>query len=163
MQVRSAHSADRELIWALSRIPNIGATADPSFPELKPIGVPPPEFPDLADVPDTFVAAGGDFFVIEADARILGMGGYKRTSSDEAQALRVRVHPAFRRQGIGRRLMQAIEMSATANGVERVVLETADHQPEAIAFYESIGYSRTGTESRPGWTWTLVWIARQLR
>jgi ribosomal protein S18 acetylase RimI-like enzyme len=163
VQVRSATVADRGLIWALNGIPNVGATADASFPlELAPRDVPPPEFPDLADVPDSFVSAGGDFVVVVDDGRIVGMGGYKRLRELEAQVFRVRVHPAVRRRGVGRRLMEAIEAAAAAGGARRMVLETAQNQPEAIAFYESIGYHQTGTESRPGWTWTLVWFAREL-
>lgn len=58
--------------------------------------------------------------------------------------------------------MEAIEAAAAAGCARRMVLETAQNQPEAIAFYESIGYHQTGTESRPEWTWTLVWFAREL-
>lgn len=164
VQVRSAVPTDRGVIWALNGIPNVGATADPSVPlQLTAREIPPPEFPDLADVPDSFAAAGGDFFVVEDDRHIVGMGGYKRTGADEAQVFRVRVHPALRRRGVGRRLMRVIEESAAAAGVRRIVLETAQNQPEAIAFYESIGYHQTGTESCPEWMWTLVWFARELR
>jgi ribosomal protein S18 acetylase RimI-like enzyme len=141
----------------------VGRTADPSFPiDLTLRLDPPPEFPDLADVPQSFVSAGGNFFVVEEDGRIVGMGGYKRTGPDEAQVLRVRVHPALRRRGIARRLMAAIEAAAYADGVRRMILETAQNQPEAIAFYESVGYCQTGTETHPEWTWTLVWFAREL-
>ena len=165
VQVRPATSSDRGRIWALNGIPNVGATADPSYSlDLATPDGPPPEFPDLADVPDSFVSAGGDFFVVEdEDGRLVGMGGYKLIADSEAQVLRVRVHPARRRLGIGRWLMKAIEAAAQQSGVRRMVLETAQNQPEAIAFYESIGYEQTGTESRPEWTWTLVWFARELR
>jgi ribosomal protein S18 acetylase RimI-like enzyme len=147
----------------LNGIPNVGSTADASFPlDLDPRDVPPREFPDLAEVPDSFVSAGGDFVLVVDDGRIVGMGGYKRVSELEAQVLRVRVHPAVRRRGVGSRLMSAIETAAAASGARRMVLETAQNQPEAIAFYESIGYHQTGTESRPEWTWTLVWFARDL-
>ena len=163
MNVRSAVAGDRGLIWALNAIPNVGATADSSYPiELTPREEPPPEFPDLASVPDSFVAAGGDFLVVEEDGRLVGMGGYKRTWAEDAQVLRVRVHPARRRRGVGRRLMEAIETAAAASGARRTVLETAANQPEAIAFYRSIGYRQTHTESNPGWTWTLVWFAREI-
>ena len=163
VQVRPASPTDRSVIWALNAVPNVGATADPSFPlDLTRRAAAPLEFPDLADVPGSFLSAGGDFFVVEDEGRIVGMGGFKRTSQDEAQVLRVRVHPALRRRGIARRLMEAIEAAAAAGGVRRMVLETAQNQPEAIAFYEAIGYRQTGTETRPEWTWTLVWFARDL-
>lgn len=162
MEVRSATATDRGLIWALNGIPHIGATGDPSFPELTSRDTPPREFPDLANVPDSFLSAGGNFFVVEEDGRLVGMGGYKRTGDDEAQVFRVRIHPAMRRRGVGRQLMAAIEAAAVESGVARMVLGTADNQPEAIAFYESIGYRRTRIESRSEWTWKLVWFEREL-
>jgi ribosomal protein S18 acetylase RimI-like enzyme len=164
MHVRSATVADRGLIWALNEIPNVGSTADDSFPlELPPRDDPPLAFPDLAEVPESFISAGGDFSLVVDDGRVVGMGGWKRISEGEAQVLRVRVHPAVRRRGVGRRLMEALASQAAASGVRRMVLETAQNQPEAIAFYESIGYRQTGTESHPDWTWTLVWFARELQ
>jgi ribosomal protein S18 acetylase RimI-like enzyme len=163
VRVRPAVAADRAAIWALNDIPNIGMTSDPSFPlDLERRDEPPPQFPDLADVPESFIAAAGGFFVVEDDGRLLGMGGYERRGPDEAQVLRVRVHPARRRRGIGRRLMAAIEEAAAARGIRRLIVETADNQPEAIAFYVALGYRRTGTESHPDWAWTLLWFARDI-
>jgi GNAT superfamily N-acetyltransferase len=163
VQVRPAVPSDRGLIWALNGIPHVGATADPSFPlPLRPRDVPPTEFPDLADVPDSFRSAGGNFLVVEEHGQIVGMGGYKRIGEDSAQVLRVRVHPAVRRRGVARNVMEAIEALASADRVRRMVVETAQNQPEAISFYEAIGYRQTGTETRPEWTWTLVWFERIL-
>ena len=50
--------------------------------------------------------------------------------------------PAARGRGVARRLLAAIEESARADGFRRVILETGDRQPEAIALYESLGYVR---------------------
>ena len=45
--------------------------------------------------------------------------------------------------GAGRRLMLAhLERTAAASGAVAMVLETGTKQPEAIALYESSGYSR---------------------
>jgi ribosomal protein S18 acetylase RimI-like enzyme len=163
VRVRRAIPADRPAIWALNDIPNIGATADPTYPlDLRPRDEPPQEFPDLAEVPDSFTTCGGGFYVVEADGRLVGMGGYKPGASGDAQVLRVRVHPAMRRQGVGRLIMRAIEESAAAKGFQRLILETADNQPEAISFYEAIGYQRTGIESQPEWNWTLIWLAKNV-
>jgi ribosomal protein S18 acetylase RimI-like enzyme len=49
---------------------------------------------------------------------------------------------ASRGQGVARRLLTAVEDSARADGRERVILETGDKQPEAIALYVSRGYQR---------------------
>jgi GNAT superfamily N-acetyltransferase len=52
------------------------------------------------------------------------------------------VVPAFRGQGIARRLLTALEAESTALGISRLVLETGDRQPEALALYERAGFAR---------------------
>jgi hypothetical protein len=39
-------------------------------------------------------------------------------------------------------MLAAVEASARAAGRRRLILETGDRQPEAIALYESAGYAR---------------------
>jgi ribosomal protein S18 acetylase RimI-like enzyme len=50
--------------------------------------------------------------------------------------------PAARGRGVARRVLAAVEESARAAGCRRVILETGDRQPEAIALYTSAGYRR---------------------
>lgn len=56
------------------------------------------------------------------------------------KAERVAVLPAFRRRGIGHKLMRALESWAFEQGVNRVVLNA---QESAIPFYKTIGYEIT--------------------
>lgn len=165
--VRSAVAEDRGRLWALNALPNIGATADPTVPLDLPVpAVPPAAFPDLADVPASFESVGGAFVVAVlvdgADERIVGMGGGKPRSPETVEVLRVRVHPAVRRQGVGRMLMDELERRAAALGHREVVLDTATNQPEAVAFYSGLGYEETHREHRPEWTWTLVHFRKAL-
>jgi len=93
--------------------------------------------------------------VVEHGAHLVGMGGIRPNSATEAEVLHVRVHPATRRQGVGRLLMEGLEARARDLGFEGLHLDTATNQPEAIAFYTALGYTPAGTESNPNWTWTL--------
>jgi GNAT superfamily N-acetyltransferase len=52
----------------------------------------------------------------------------------------VYVEPAFRRRGLARLLVEALERSAAAAGHDAVVLNTGDRQPEALALYAGLGY-----------------------
>ena len=52
------------------------------------------------------------------------------------------VNASVRRQGVGRRLMQAAGSMASATGAQRLVLSTADDNRAAQALYESLGYRR---------------------
>lgn len=51
------------------------------------------------------------------------------------------VVPAMRGAGLARRMLAHLESTAAAAGAEAMVLETGLRQPEAIALYESSGYT----------------------
>ncbi|HLL65362.1 MAG TPA: GNAT family N-acetyltransferase [Micromonosporaceae bacterium] len=161
--VRRFRDDDAPTLWALNALPNIGATADPATPlPLPPAAAPPPNFPDLGDVPGRFAACGGDFLVAELDGHLVGMGGIRPTGDGTAEVVRVRVHPATRRCGVGRALMDALEARAAELGITELHLDTATNQPEAMAFYASLGYREVGREHQPGWTWTLAYFRKHV-
>jgi len=144
-------------VWALSIVPHIGVTADPSAPVPLPgSDAPPTTFPDLADPDRFFVQAGGDFLVADFRGYVVGMGGFRPNERGQAEVLRVRVHPALRRRGIGQALMRSLEERAAQLGFREAHLNTATNQPEAMAFYQSMGYQEIGREHQLSWTWTLV-------
>ena len=161
--VRRFRDTDAPVLWALNALPNIGETADSGVPiPLLPAVTPPAGFPDLADVGASFLAQGGEFLVVELDGHIVGMGGFRPGVDACAEVLRVRVHPAIRRCGIGRALMAELEQRAAQRGLRAMCLDTAANQPEAMAFYRGLGYREVGRECRPGWTWTLVYYVKTL-
>ncbi|HET6292805.1 MAG TPA: GNAT family N-acetyltransferase [Kribbella sp.] len=49
-----------------------------------------------------------------------------------------------RGRGLARLLVPVLEQNAAARGDHTVRLATGQRQPEAVALYESLGYSRTG-------------------
>ncbi|MEU4243577.1 GNAT family N-acetyltransferase [Actinoplanes sp. NPDC026619] len=152
------------MLWALNALPNIGETADPTVPiPLPPATEAPANFPDLADIEESFLAQHGEFLVAELNGHLIGMGGYRPNAHAVAEVLRVRVHPATRRRGIGRALMTELEQRAARNGLTSMHLDTATNQPDAMAFYQSLGYRETTREHQPSWTWTLVYYAKSLR
>ncbi|WP_433200292.1 GNAT family N-acetyltransferase [Dactylosporangium sp. CS-047395] len=162
--IRGFRDEDAPTLWTLNSLPNIGATADPTVPlPLPPTAQPPAGFPDLADIRRCFHDAGGDFLVAELDGHIVAMGGIRPNSHGQAEILRVRAHPATRRRGIGRRLMTALEVRAHQLGLPEAHLDTATNQPEAVAFYQSLGYQEIGREHQPGWSWTLVYFVKTLQ
>ncbi|MFC3991547.1 GNAT family N-acetyltransferase [Actinoplanes siamensis] len=90
-----------------------------------------------------FLPPDGDFLVAvrAADDRLLASAGWRRHGGD-AELKRMFTRVEARGQGLARRMLAAVEESARAAGCERVILETGDKQPEAIALYESAGYQR---------------------
>ncbi|MFJ8774095.1 GNAT family N-acetyltransferase [Streptomyces microflavus] len=59
----------------------------------------------------------------------------------DAEIKRMFVIPEGRGRGLARRMLAALEDDARAAGRVRMVLETGDQQPEAIALYTSSGYT----------------------
>ena len=54
------------------------------------------------------------------------------------------VDDAYRGQGIGRALVQAVEDEARARGCELLFVTTSESRDDAHAFYERIGLTHTG-------------------
>jgi GNAT superfamily N-acetyltransferase len=54
------------------------------------------------------------------------------------------VDQAHRGQGVGRALVQALEDEARARGCELLFVTTAERRDDAHAFYERVGFERTG-------------------
>ncbi|MEO3976178.1 GNAT family N-acetyltransferase [Streptomyces sp. CAU 1734] len=64
----------------------------------------------------------------------------------DAELKRMYVVPQARGLGLARRILAALEEDARAAGRIRMVLETGDQQPEAIALYLSCGYTPAETK-----------------
>ncbi|MDQ0795867.1 GNAT superfamily N-acetyltransferase [Streptomyces sp. B1I3] len=62
-------------------------------------------------------------------------------SDGDAEIKRMFVIPEGRGRGLARRILAALEADARTAGRTRMVLETGDQQPEAIALYTSSGYT----------------------
>ncbi len=67
-------------------------------------------------------------------------GCFKEMSIDTVEIKRMYVRKKFRKQGIGRTLLTALESWAGRLGFTRARLETGKGQPEAMAMYKRCGY-----------------------
>ena len=90
---------------------------------------------------DDFTPPNGAFYVADDGSRLVACAGWRR-HGDDAELKRMYTAKAARGRGLARRLLATVEESARAAGCRRVILETGDRQPEAIALYESAGYTR---------------------
>jgi len=102
--------------------------------------------------PLMFEPPTGSFFVghltSDAVARPVASGAWR--AHDDVEALgsrrtaevkRMYVVPALRGRGLARRMLAHLEQDAARAGHEVMILETGTAQPEAIALYESSGYT----------------------
>ncbi len=104
------------------------------------------EEPQLRAIRSHFDALGGEYWVVEgADGRIAAAGGW----APAADAAGIELHKLYvsaelRRQGIARRLVGMAEAAARTRGSRFVELWSDTRFLEAHAFYEALGYRRTG-------------------
>ncbi len=94
-----------------------------------------------------FAAPRGLFLVGYLHGEPVACGGWRAHDGDEpgfaagdAEIKRMYVAPSAQRRGLGRRMLAHVEATAGAAGVEALVLETGEKQPEAIALYTRAGY-----------------------
>ncbi|MFD9790363.1 GNAT family N-acetyltransferase [Streptomyces sp. NPDC059070] len=99
--------------------------------------------------PAMFVPPNGLYLIAyDEDDRPVATGGWRAQdknaenySDGDAELKRMYVIPEARGLGLARRILALLEADARAAGRTRMVLETGDKQPEAIALYVSCGYT----------------------
>ena len=80
------------------------------------------------------------FVVARRDGRAVGCGALVLSGDRSAELKRMIVDEAFRGQGIGRVVLDALEAAAKAEGVRMVRLETGPRSLDALALYRRYGY-----------------------
>lgn len=81
------------------------------------------------------------FFVIYQGENAVGCGALRVLDENTGELKRMYVREAYRRRGISRKLIEHLENTARALGITCMRLETGPEQVEALALYESCGYS----------------------
>ena len=87
-------------------------------------------------------------YVAVSDAgEIIGTLAAALTGEREGHLRGMAVHPDFRNRGIAKELLTAALDDLRANGCKRVTLDTTAPLSQAMHFYESNGFRRTGRVS----------------
>jgi GNAT superfamily N-acetyltransferase len=94
----------------------------------------PPQIEPLVD--------GSVFLVARWEGNPVGCAGLRDMGGGVAEVKRMYVAPPFRRRGIARLLLEALERLAAQSSYSTLRLETGIRQPEAIALYESHAFQR---------------------
>ena len=104
---------------------------------------------EIDRIPDYYSARAGSFWIAELGdgSRGVGMYGLEAYDDSSLEIRRMYVDPAFRRQGIARRLLVHAEQIGRAAQYRRLVLSTSEIQKAAFALYQSVGFSLTSTET----------------
>ena len=95
------------------------------------------------DVAGLLAAPGCSGFLLCRGAEDAGVA-LCRVAADEAELLTVAVRPALRRQGGGRRLLEAVMQNVREAGAASLFLEVGVDNPAARALYEGLGFHPVG-------------------
>jgi ribosomal protein S18 acetylase RimI-like enzyme len=97
--------------------------------------------PPARDIAFCRSSGHGEIFVAEADGGIIGtvMAGH---DGHRGWVYYVAVHPARRRDGLGRRLVAQAEGWLATQGVPKLMLVIRDTNTAVQAFYERLGYAQ---------------------
>jgi [ribosomal protein S18]-alanine N-acetyltransferase len=102
----------------------------------------------LQDLAELMASPGVAGLLLRVDDQDAGFA-LCRIAADEAELLTIAVRPAWRRQGLGRRLLAAIVDHVRTCGARALYLEVGVDNPAARSLYEAQGFSVVG--SRPGY------------
>ena len=90
---------------------------------------------------DTTILASRNarFFCALCDGMLVGCGGIL-IEHDYAEVKRIFVSPKARGLGVGRKLMERLEVEWRRLGFKLLRLETGIYQPEALALFKAMGF-----------------------
>jgi len=132
--IREATNADQPAVWELisAVLHEYGITTDLRTTDA-----------DLADIEASYANEGRCFFVMLDGPRLIGTVALTRESDSSCQLCRMYLDSEYRRQGLGRLLLDKALQEAKIRGFAEIHLRTAAVLVEAIRLYESIGFVRT--------------------
>jgi len=132
--LRAATNADQGAVWALISgvLAEYGITTDPSTTDA-----------DLVDLEPNYSGNQGCLFALLDGEKLIGTVAIRRESDFNCELCRMYVLPQYRRQGLGRLLLDTAEKEARLRGFTEMHLKTAAVLVEAIKLYQSVGFAKT--------------------
>ena len=81
-----------------------------------------------------------DVVIVYKDGLPVACGACKEYDSTSIELKRIFVKKEYRKQGLARLLVRALEEMAKNKGYRYAMLETGTGQPEAVGLYQKLGY-----------------------
>lgn len=100
-------------------------------------------FDEMSDDPNQLLVVGRDGSTVVATLQLTIIPSLGRSATKRAQIECVRVDSAVRGKGIGQKMITWAIEEATARGAGMVQMTTDHRRPDALRFYESLGFTNT--------------------
>lgn len=95
---------------------------------------------DLTNITQSYSRQGDVFLIGLHNNIVVCTGALTKEKSGIGRVQRMSVKKSYRRAGLAKSMIQALEVAAGKTGYEQVVLETNNDWHSAIKFYENRGY-----------------------
>lgn len=105
---------------------------------------------DLDDIQSTYLDAGGEFLVGFDGGKLVATGAFERVDDGTVVLNRIRVDPAYQREGYGTAILEALETRADEAGYTETTIDEMGLNTGAQEFLESHGYEVTGRDTHLG-------------
>lgn len=102
-------------------------------------------YEDLDDIEGVYLDSGGEFLVGFEGETLVATGGIEPVDDETVVLKRLRVDPAYQRNGYGNALLGELEASAEAAGFEEMIIDETGMNTTAQAFLEDHDFEVTET------------------
>ncbi len=120
---------------------------------------------DVYSIDEHYIKKGGNAWVVEAEANIIGFGCLRLVNSSTAQIKRVRLDYRYRGKGLGKLMVSHIEDYCASSNITKILVDTDDRFEAAKSMYSGMGYIvyRSETEIKDGRQYTDHYYEKTLR
>lgn len=95
---------------------------------------------ELENLPGKYSEPDGRLYLAFSDDKIVGCIALRSINSEECEMKRLYVRPKYRKEGIGRILVEKIISEARKIGYQKMVLDTLEKMNSAIKIYKTFGF-----------------------
>lgn len=97
----------------------------------------------VKSIQDTFQQSQAFMVTAELDGKVAGYC-IVYFVLDEGEIARIAVDNSYRRQGVGRRVLEQVEKMCQEKGIIRLMLDVREGNDSARQFYQSLGFEEDG-------------------
>ncbi|HEY8749857.1 MAG TPA: GNAT family N-acetyltransferase [Tepidisphaeraceae bacterium] len=102
---------------------------------------------DIDNIIGEYMKSGNHFWVAEADGPIVGMIGVQHHDEGVGEIRRLRVHPDYRRRGIGTALVETAVRFCREQNYLKVTLDTFMERDPALKLFEQFKFRHYRTKT----------------